>query len=133
MKSEKKISASNRLGKLKVITPQISGKLFGNITSTEEPWGEHGSGSWMQAGPPWIQSGSFEDYLGRDPDDTIFDIGGLLSKELLLQLSKDSVTIIKGSNDEQRWRLAVPKGSVDTVKQLLIKEKISYIKGLSKK
>jgi hypothetical protein len=128
---KKNKSDKNSRDKLKIVTPQISGKLFGN--STDEPWGQHGDGSWMQAGPPWVQSGSQEDNLGRDPLDDIFDIGGILNKELLLELSKEGVSILKGSNEEKRWRLSIPKTAAGNVKQLLVKNKISYIKGLTTK
>jgi hypothetical protein len=73
--------------------------------------------------PGWVQSEG-EIWL---EDEEMIDFGGVLTKELIIQLGHKDVRIIHGSIETRRWRIALPKAHVNEVKKLLLKNKVDFI------
>lgn len=107
-----------------VIAPQTGSVFGGTVGNT--PWGEKNN-PWMQVGPVWYNKGM------PDPFDEnwILDFGGELTPALVVALEKVKASIIKGSAEERRWRISVPKNNAEKTKELLRENKVGFIKRLS--
>ncbi len=88
-----------------VVPPVPRPGVFGGVRG-DDTWGQSNK-SWLEAGPPWVQSGG--DIWRRD--EKLLDFGGKLTPQLAMDLSKMEVRIIKGSVEDNRWRIAVPEGN----------------------
>jgi hypothetical protein len=103
-----------------VIAPQ-TGAVFGGTVADGGPWGEKGP-PWQQKAPPWKQKGSdpFEDYW-------LIDFVAELTSGLIEALQQTEARIIKGSLQEGRWRISVPKNKAEEAKEILRKNQARLI------
>jgi hypothetical protein len=120
-KPKREVVSSIREGMF-VYVPSTEG-MFGGIRDSSGSWGRSTPKSWMQAGPPWIQSGG-QTWLH---DEEMIEFGGQLSKELVIQLVQKNARIIDGSIETRRWRIAVPKAKTGEIRKLLVDNKIDFV------
>jgi len=114
-------------GNINVITPPIYNPFIGVAKEPPTPWGEKGSGGWIESGPAWIQSGT-----GLTPDwwntGTMIDYGGIFTNPVARYIASINGHVIKGSDLERQWRIAVPRERLNEARQFLIRNNADYVR-----
>jgi hypothetical protein len=106
---------------LLVYVPGV-GRPYGRA-GEDEPWGQSIDNFWMELPPGWVQSGGD---IWR-PDEELVQFGGLLGKDLMLRLAEVDARIIKGSVQDRRWVIAVPRDRLEETRELLIHHEAEFV------
>ena len=92
------------------------------------PWGGPPRG-WVEMGPVWQQANPPQTpQVVFTPREVLVDFGlSRLTSQLAADLAKINARVLRGSELDARWRIAVPKEKLKEARQLLLKANVSYI------
>jgi len=84
---------------------------------------------WVEMGPVWQQANPPQTpQVVFTPREVLVDFGlSRLTSQLAADLAKINARVLRGSELDARWRIAVPKEKLKEARQLLLKANVSYI------